>query len=243
VPYVFNFVKSGRQIVYFGANHSPDPNNKQYPRLLKRWAEFIQATKNAKRAVLVETSIIKPAKNPNEAIRLGAESALMQYLAKKERVKIHCPEPSFSEQAILLLKDFSKEEVEYYFFAQVVVQWHRYAKKPDFEKYAKRFLDMDKKEFKWKDFDFTLDNIKVIHKSIFKNNLNHESRSFFRQIISPASNKTVINRIARQNNLNRERGILQKIEDIWKQGNNLFIVYGYSHAVVQKAAIKEIVKS
>lgn len=209
--------------------------------LEKLWKNFVALKFNKNSLVVIEALDQKKLSSKSEAIMAGAESAYMEYLAREQKYKIVCPEPSFDRQAKLLLHNFSKDQIEYYFFARTIAQWHRYKIKPDFKRYIDKFLEMDQRDLGWKNYDFSLRHMKKIHSDIFKKKFDYLDRGFFRRIVSPARSETVINQLARVNSENREQAILGNIEKYWKQKKNLFIVYGYAHAFIQRPAIRQMV--
>jgi hypothetical protein len=238
-PYSYELNSGDQYLFYFGANHSHDPNNKQYPKLLKFWKKFITKTKEKKVLILVESIPQQPDISPKQGVLNATEQGFITYHAAQEKIKLLCPEPSFRRQVNYLLKQFTKEQIAYHYFARMVDQWHRYQNKPGFERYIETSLQLDKKRFGWKNFNFSLENLKKIHQKLYKTKFNHKDKAFFRDISNPIEN-TIANKVSDALGKIRDLHILNEIEKHWRKGYNLFIVYGGGHAIVQRKVVEEI---
>src|SRR3989338_3587471 len=115
-PFVFEIKKSGQALFYFGANHSRDPNNHQYPLLKNYWNNFLLETKGHERILLIEKKLLEVSENEEIAIKTGSEGRLTTMWAHREGILVACPEPKYSEFLPQLLKQFSIEELAYYEF-------------------------------------------------------------------------------------------------------------------------------
>src|SRR3989344_2852711 len=86
-------IANKRQILYyFGANHSPNHDNPQYPTLKEYWNKFLEATENKDRIVLVEGSLRRLIENEEEAIINGSEASFITLLAHRADVPVACPD-------------------------------------------------------------------------------------------------------------------------------------------------------
>ncbi|OGZ73485.1 MAG: hypothetical protein A3A98_01405 [Candidatus Staskawiczbacteria bacterium RIFCSPLOWO2_01_FULL_40_39] len=240
-PYIFHLQKNGQYIFYFGAKHTFDPKDPQYKKINKYWEDFLRVINKNGCLALIEGGSRKVYKTKTQAIRDGGEMSYVTYLGNKSGIKTFSPEPPTQYRYRELLKKFSKKEIAYYDFALVCYQWNRYKKKPNFEKYVNRFLESDKRHSGWKNFDFSLKNMFRIHKKIFGVKFNKNDKLFFRDILDPIGNKSVINKISLFEESIRDEYIVQKIEELWKKGKNLFVIYGASHTVRQEGVIRDFV--
>lgn len=234
-------IKDDQIFYYFGANHSHDPQDEQYPRLRKYWEDFLQKTKSNKRVFLVEGGVRAVRANEEEAIRKGSEGDLVTLWASKLETPIFCPEPKRSEEYAELLKEYSKEEIAYYFFARVINQWHRHLKDiPDFEEYMNSYLKADQKASGWEEFYFSIISLKEIHKKIFNTDFNKDDKEFFATIINPTKDYSVINKIPRALSTFRDATIVSGILKCWQEGQSIFAVFGGGHVIVEDRALKEL---
>lgn len=242
VPHFFKIKKSEQYLYYFGANHSHDPSDNQYTLIKKHWKDFVSKTNAKNSVVVIEGGLREVMKSEAEAIRRGAEANFITYLANKKGYKRICLEPGRQVEMKDLLKKYTKEEMQYYYFARVVNQWGGLPDKPKFEDYIKGFLVADKEESGWKDFDFSLENMKSIHKKLFKESFDERHTSFFYSIINPTFRSTRINAYSQDKGSTRDAYIVKAILEEWNKGNNLFIAFGYTHAIMHEPALKKLLK-
>jgi hypothetical protein len=242
-PYIYK-IKNGKQFLYyFGERHSFDPKHTQWPEQKKFWFDFVKKTEGQKRVAFVEAGRPSPKKTEEESISDAGGTGLVIFLATKQKMEICCPEPDRTFEMHELEKQFSREEIEYYYFARIVHQWGRIPEpKPKFEEYIVRFLERDKKESQWTNFDFSLDNMKIIHKKLFGKRFDLNDSDFFRDLVTPVELKTIINKVSRASGDVREGHIVNEIHKYWKNGYSIFIEYGASHAVRQEPLLKELLK-
>lgn len=240
IPYFFTIEKNGQYLYYFGANHSHDPKNEQFPVLKEFWKDFLGKTGGKDAVVFVEGGLRKVAENDEIAIKNDSESGFITFLANIAHVSVHCPEPNKTEERGGLLKKFSKEEVQYYYFARVAHAWHRRDPKPNFEEYVSHYLKEDRADSGWEDFDFSLEHMKLIHKNLFGADFeNNEQFSF--QNINPTVENSVINKVARACSTHRNVYVVAEILKFWKEGKHIFVVFGGAHAILQEPALRRFI--
>lgn len=209
--------------------------------LKKFWNEFLLKANKQKSIVFVEGGKRQVCSSEEEAISKGAESNLITYLADKESIETFSPEPPEPFRFEELLKRFTKEEIIYYEFARVTFQWNRYLKKPDFKMYITDSLKNDKKNSGWTDFDFSIENMLRIEKSMFNRNFDQNDKDFYYNVTNPTTNFSRINELSKfEDSGFRDPYILSQIEKYWNNGQSLFIVYGCSHAVMHEQAINHL---
>jgi hydrogenase maturation factor HypF (carbamoyltransferase family) len=142
-----------------------------------------------------------------------------------------------------LAKQFSKEEIAYYYFARSANGWNRMKEpKPEFEKYISQSLKKNETESKWLDFDFSLENMKNIHKKLFGDEFNENNSNFFKDVVSPIKSDSRINEVARSCGNIRNEYMVNEIQKYWSTGYSIYIHYGAGHAAMQKPAIENFVR-
>ncbi len=240
-PYRFQLSKSNQNFFYFGANHSCEPHNKQYQMLEKFWQEFLRKTKGKNCVVLVEGSKRFVGQNKEDAImHNGGEGGFITFLAHQANIGTECPEPSEIFLLNELQEHFSEEEIIYFRFAQAVLQFNRHKKadeRLDFETFIQPYLINFQK---FVQLPITLAAMKQIHQKLFKQEFNPNDENFFYTITNPVIQDTIINKICREASTIRDIKIVNYIDNLLQQGKDIFIVYGFTHAVIQEAAIREI---
>lgn len=243
VPY-FYVIKKGEQFLYyFGADHSFDPTHPQFKLLEKQWRNFIKKTKKQSCILLIEIGVKKfNVENPKDAILKYGEPGLAAYLAKKDKINFKCPEPSIKQKTKELINSYKLDEVIYFYFIGILAQWYKLKSRPEFKKYATFILRQLKQELSWLNFDFSLTNLEKIHQNIFKEELNQNYERTIREAASPVEYNSTINEISRRNSMFRNRYIVKEIKKLWSKKKNIFIVYGASHAVIQRKELEKLAK-
>ena len=239
-PYFFIIRNKKQVLYYFGARHSYDPRNDQFTTLKNFWDNFINETRGQNCIVFVEGGKRPVMNSEEEAIKVGGEAHFVTFLATKRNIGTISPEPDPTREREELLKQFPREKIAYYYFARAVDQWHRRNQKSDFKTYIQQYLERDQGVSQWPDFDFSLENMKLIHKNLFGTDFNELDAEFFSKIVNPSLTVSLINDVARSCGGFREIEILKEIEHFWNDGKNIFIVYGQTHAVIQEPVLKTL---
>lgn len=130
-----------------------------------------------------------------------------------------------------------REEVQYYYFARAVNQWHRSGKRIPLLSYILPFLHRDERVSQWPDFDFSLKNMKAIHQLLFRGKFKERNESFFAAITDPTLSTTIINRVAASSSTFRDRFIVREIKKLWRK-HHLFVVYGRSHSFAHEPILQ-----
>jgi len=241
-PYIFQIKNKKQLLLYFGASHTHNSQDDQFDNIKKYWQDFLKNTKNKQCLVLIEGGQRKIYKNSNKAILNDGEAGYITYLSAQSNIEINSPEPPDNFVINKLLKKFSKNKIYYNYFANLILQWHRLDPVPNLEKYLGNYFYQDKHEFNWKDFEFSLDHMKKIHQDLFNKKFNPLDEDFFYNITTPTENTCTINKVSQERGLIRDVYIVEQIIKYWKEGKNLFIVFGFSHAIVQEPALIKLLK-
>lgn len=242
-PFMFEIENGKQSLFYFGANHSRDQNNHQYPILRDYWNQFLNKTNERDRIVLIETNLRKVGTDEEETIRNGSEGNAITLWARNKNVLVACPEPIRSELDSLALSQFIKDEMAYYKFSVVVHSWQKLPKSKE-EKYSfsqnvTQFLDVIKQQEMWKDYDFSIPHMREIHKKIFNTEFDENVRT---DHTNPNTDKTIINKIARVLSDLRDVHITSEIKRYWNEGKSIFVVFGSGHLIIQEPALRKLLK-
>src|SRR5579864_9560582 len=118
-PYSFSITKDNQFLFYFGANHSHNPEDKQYQMIQTFWMDFLEKTQGKDCLVLVEGGKREVRNSEEEAIHRGSEASFITLLASKENIDTFSPEPPEKLKFEELAKHFGKKEIVFYHFARM----------------------------------------------------------------------------------------------------------------------------
>lgn len=210
-PYLYHLSKGCQHLYFFGSRHTYDFKDEQISTLEAFWDEFLDATKGLPRVALIEGGERSVAVSKSEAIETGGEIQYVSFLASENSISIESPEPPESHWFQELEKKFPKDAVAYYDFARVCYQWNQKKARPAFVGYIKDFLESNRKKSGWKDYDFSLEHMKEVHKDIFQSIFNENDKHFFYDVINPTTSFSIINEVSRADD--------EGIRDIYILGN------------------------
>jgi hypothetical protein len=132
-------------------------------------------------------------------------------------------------------KVFSRDEIQYYYFARMVYQWaQKQEPKPDFDAYMQRSLDSDKRKSGWVDYDFSIAHMKSVHLALFKTEFSVADPEFFYEII-----RVVINDVSTKSSQVRDAFIADTIISYMKNSFSSFAQFGQAHAIIQEPYLRE----
>lgn len=242
IPYIYEISNASQVLVYFGANHSEDPENYQYPILEKEWNQFKERVDIKKTLILVEGGQREIASNKVEAIRQGTEGDFIAYVAAQEGIGNKCPEPSRVLLNNEIAQEYPRRYVIFAWFVRYLDAWHRQSNQHgDFKKYIYKNLILDKNELGWHDVDFSIGGMIAVFKELFPNREFDELDGELYYLLSnPHKNINVINEINRRISLIRNAFIVRETIKYWNEGYSLFIPFGSGHAVVQEPALRKL---
>lgn len=241
-PYIFESALNDQKLIFFGANHSRDPSNFQYPILAELWKTYSERFEPHKCIVLVEGGKrFYPEPTLDEAVINGSEGSFISYLAFEKKIRIECPEPSRDIINTHLERSFSLDEIQYYYFARVVHQWSRFLDKPSFDDYIDKCLKHDEIENGWQNYDYSFTHMMNLHKKFFRTKFDYHDSNFFYSHINPFMYTSVINEVSYDEGRYRDIHIVKEILKYLSLGLSPFAVFGSGHAVVQEQALKDFI--
>lgn len=244
VPYLYSFERGGQILYYFGSKHTHDPVHPQFEFLHEKWQDFLEKTRG-KKSIVIHEGIVneKNLVSLERVIGQYGESGAIVFWANQEHIPFFRPEPTIEYEAEKLLKEFSKEEIFYFYIIRGIVTWQRTIIRKEFDEYVKANIKRYQDVFNWSNFDFSFDAVKKMHKQIFGKEFDLNDKEYIAKIPSPSFNDSRINEIARESATIRDIAIAEHIGKHWHEGYNIFIVYGANHARKQERAIKDMVET
>lgn len=237
-PTFFSLQKNGRILFYLGVRHSRSVGDPQFEFIRQKWDEFMSLAKFP--LAVVECKFEKIPETEKEVILKTGEAGFVEFLAKNNKVPVICFEPKRNEEMNYLLNYFTKEQIEYYYFARTIAQWHRLIEKPSIKEYLIPYLERDKNASGWTDFEFSIENMKRIHKKLFGTDLNFNNVEHFRKIENPTKKDNPFKEIVRASGDFRDKTIIEKIKEAWKT-KDIFVVYGRGHAEAHRKELEKYI--
>lgn len=253
-PYYFEITKGKQRLFFFGANHSHDPENEQYPILEEKWNEFVGKVDPQKTLIVTEGGGNRRIMNSKgEAILDGAEGSFIAYLGEQSEIASQSFEIKNKDLNNMLAKIFPKRFVVFHWFCNYANSWFHKGKKYEetFEQKINRSLKRDEVDLMWSDIDFTYMGMLEVYKELFPNeSLNENDGNLFYEFARPNGkvetkylpNPFIINDISRKATLMRDSYVVKGIYDKWQEGFSMFISFGSGHCIEQEPVLREILK-
>lgn len=243
VPYIYSITSKEQWLCYFGVRHVMDPKHPQIEMLHQEWLSFLSKVPKEKTIVIYEGNIVEKSMTTlEESIKKFGETGAIVFWAKEANILTYRPEPTIEYEANELLKEFSKEDIFYFYIMRGIVSWQRKLNPGDFDEFIVKNIKRYKEALHWADFVFSFDTVTTVHEKLFGKEFSLENKEFLRRIQDHSFSETHINEISRQSIRIRDFFILESIEKYWKEGYNIFVVYGSLHAKMQERAIKDMVE-
>lgn len=252
-PYVFEAENGEKKITYYGAGHSQHPEDPMFGEIEKKFHEadpdivFVEGWDKLEE---LKPMVIKKFKEADreKIIKEFGEPGFTIKLAVEAGVEMESPEPKFGDEINHLLDlGFGKDEVFAYYTYRQITQYYRTPDAPALEVYLEPFFQKNfSKAAQWKDFDYSLSHLKEIGKKIFGKRGDVNNSEYAVEWSDPTiwpemkARQTVVNEIARQSTYYRDSYMIQRVLEVMKEKNRLFVVFGASHAVMQESAIRKI---
>lgn len=229
----------GQVIYFFGARHTNNPADAQFNHLKQFLTEFINVS--GERTILIEGNTGEIPQSYEEASHQYGEAGAVKWLAREANIEVIRPEPSDEKQRKLLCASFSPQLVAYTLIAQNLASWFRNQGQSNFAEAIDKSV---RREAKFTDiYGFTPDTIwfKNQHEKLFgKQEL--EDKNFLNSISDPRRSGMVVNEVVSFRSKIRNEKILSAIDEYWKSGKSIFVVYGKGHLTTLEDKIKELVK-
>lgn len=249
-PYIFELKSGSKELYYFGSPHMSDPSN---PLFKEIEAAFNKANPDI---VFVEGINIRGDKTKfnervrstshEEAINMMGESGLTLKLGVDKGIDWESPEPTDEDlYNDLLSKGFTKDEVFAWDVFHILPQYNRQLKHDGFKQYVSGFIDRFRKATNWENFDYSYERAIRLGEEIFGENIDVENDTKALDRVDPIpwedkkDNQTVLNRISAVSGLFRDRKIVKDILEAFDTHDRVFVVYGASHAAMQKPAFRK----
>lgn len=236
----FEITNDKQVLFYFGANHSRNPADPQYPALKKYWNRFLEVAKGKDKIVLVEGRLRPLIEDEEKAIVNGSEGSFITLLAHRVGISVACPDIS-DDELMEHFPDSNKDEILLYWFLSWLNNFQKHAdSKSDFEKSAQMWCKNQKPRKMWKDTEISLPRLKELYKKILGKDFDEKENP--NDLVNPNKTGTPINQVARAQSDLRDTNIAEEIVQHWNEGKNIFVVFGRGHLIIQEPALKKLLR-
>jgi hypothetical protein len=239
-PIMMEIENDKQSLFYFGANHSRELKNHQFPILKEYWEKFLNKTKDKERIILLEGGLRPLAESSEVAIRDNSEGGYITFISNGTDTPIVSPDIKDSD-LLNQLPEISKEEFLLYRFISLVDSYHRFSDpKPDFNIFFENWASYQKTRGFWHGMDISIDHLEELYKDVMGKDFNlGENQNGY---VNPNNIGSRINEIARKTSDVRDENILNEIVKYWSEGKSVFVVFGSGHLIIQEPALREILK-
>lgn len=259
VPYVFELKKGDKELSYFGANHTSDPNDPMFAQIKSKFFEVkpdsvfvegmeqLEDLKNNPEKWSAGVLYIKSLSD-EDVIRKYGEPGLGLKLAIEAGIEFYSPEPKTSEEIKNLLeKGFTREEIFADYVYRQVYQYYRDRENigMSIEEYLQSgIIETIKENTDWEDFDYSVENLERVggeiwgdKGSIFESEYAHERTN---PTPSDSSFKSRITLVSQESSYYRDIYMVKKIKEALTLHNKPFVIFGASHAYMQRPALEKM---
>ncbi len=249
-PYIFELTRNGKKITYFGSDHVSDPNNTLFAQIrstLEKAApdlvlvEGVEKLRERRESFHVWLSEM----SESETIEQGGEPLFAVRLALEKGIECNSPEPSdefVHEQ--LIAKGYTPDEIFAYELFRVLPQYYRRGNGDSFREYAQPFLDRFKRSTEWRGYDYSYENALRIGEAIVGHPVDVESDEMVSEYVDPIPRaditETALNRVGRVTSHIRDCFAVEDIARELHTHDNIFIIFGHSHAVMHEPALRKL---
>lgn len=255
IPYRYEIRTPRVSVHYFGCRHFQTAENHQFEKVCKAIKEIMPSM------VLVEhlqclhrTSSLKERKEfldsiakltPEEAATQG-ESELTANLALKLGADLECPEPTDGERfAFLASAGYSCEQIASYYITRAASMYALWKDKMPLDALIKLRVDQLRNSWPWDPSFLTAQVAEDFLQKSFNISLFNSDADTLANLVTPVkietqSDYTVLNAIGNAVTVFTDVSIVARVIELTEKHDNIFIVFGASHALRQEKALREL---
>lgn len=241
-PYIVDIKgtkEAGNRLFFFGSVHSTDPHHTQWKKLNELWHEFEKhKSKNKQKIVFYEGRMVADTNiTQEEALARYGESGIVTWRALKEKIRVESPEPDRSMEVRYIRQKFSIQRVVIYYFARQMLQWERqdYQIFPDWEKYADGFLADYNTLPVWDGIELNLKTVLEWYQAEAGKEFDPHDVATVYKLSDPYQSE--VSAISGQV---RDTQLFEAIRTHWQRGEDIFVIYGSSHAMTLEPALQTL---
>ena len=153
--FLLDLTSARGRLYYFGAGHSADPGDPQFPKIEKAW-EMVKPT-----VAFYEGPNRPIAATKEETIKQAGESGFVRFLATRDGIPFLSLEPPPQDEAVHILKQYSPEQVMLFYVLRETARLRDRRKLSD-EELKKTVAQLLERASKLKDFEGVIPNIDAL---------------------------------------------------------------------------------
>lgn len=241
-PYIVNMGDRNQGLIYYGTEHSQNPNEKKFADIEARLKNFLYTYSLDKVNIAVESSIPTEFLDRDEMIKKYKESGFLFFLSKKYGVDLFCPEPGNKIIPLLLsFSEISSARISAWIFLNYLVSNFRFNKTfsiqdiKDSILIISNFVPSANYALISQCINYSTGKI-MIPETPEEMVLGIQEVNFdsIEKLLSPFDGSTVFNIISSDFINVRDRFIAHGILSILEKGISVFTVFGTNHAIAQE---------
>lgn len=235
-PYILRIEhSSGGELVYFGAEHSRDPNHAQFERIETLWSEF------KPQHVFFEGQAPQTFPDRNAAIKTGGEPGFALYLAQRYRASAESMDATLDDQATFLLRTYPIDQVRLYFTLRQIVKIKRTQPGQTIsEESLDNYLSTLSKFPSLEGKPETVEEFDQAFSSYFPPSVKREDA--IQKWFDPLGGVNWVNEASRDLANHRNVRMIEKLTTHVQQGKRVFAIVGRTHAIIQEPALRRILQ-
>jgi hypothetical protein len=231
-PYIVELQIGKGALLYFGAQHTFDPKDAQIAQIEKRWKEFRPTV------AYNEGGNPSVSKTLDEAVSKSGEPGLVRFLAARDKVPAFSLEPSQVDEAAMLLKTYTSEQVKVYYALRPIPQFRKRKNDETIEAFMTNVLGFLSRI---SGLESAPNSVAELEKScLWLSPQLKDWRDVEQSWYDPVASHAYTNHISRLSSEFRDLHMVKLLIDEVKQGKRVFAVVGGSHVVMQERALKAL---
>lgn len=236
-PYLIKLKQDERLLTFFGCRHTNDVHDEQNAIIEEVWRQFV--TNQNKRKIAFCEGGLRPYESDKElAIEKYSEPGLLTWLAKRDNIPLASREPDeTAEINYLLAQQFKVSEIMTYYFGRQMLQWLRANHKhnPDWQQYAKRHVASYARLEPLHKENLGLAKVLEMFRETTGETFSEKNDEHLYKISAPTSNN-----VSAASGIYRDISLFEAISKSWKNGMDVFVLYGSGHAIVLEPALNSL---
>lgn len=229
-PYIVEMQIGKGALLYFGAQHTYEPKDAQIPQIEKLWKEFRPTV------AYNEGGNPSVSKTVEETASKSGEPGLVRFLAARDKISAFSLEPERADEATMLLKTYTTEQVKVFYALRPVPQYRKRKNDETIEAFMTSLLG---NLSRISGLEGAPNSVAELDRTcLWLSPHLKDWRTIEQSWFDPVASHAYTNQISRLSSEFRDLHMVKLLIDEVKQGERVFAVVGGSHVVMQEQALK-----